>query len=513
MQILDCTLRDGGYYTKWDFSKDLVDQYIRALNDLPIDYIEVGYRSPTQTEYYGKYFYLPLYELEDLRKKTKKKLVIILNEKDVRVEHLSELIAPIVGVVDMVRMAIDPKNIHRAIELAREIKKYGFQVGFNVMYMSTWKQNKTFLEALGDVNGVADCFYMVDSYGGIFPEDIKEISAIVKGKLSCALGFHGHDNLEMGLANSLTALEAGVEFIDATILGMGRGAGNLKMELLLSVLNKKKALDVDFNALEKAVSAVTPLWRKYEWGTSLPYMISGINSLPQKDVMEWVTTRFYSFNSIIQALENQKNKMEDNEKYPILTTVKQFEKVLIVGGGLSVSQHIDGIVDLLVKNPDILVIHASSKNAKYFSHLSNEQIFCLIGNEGHRLEMVFDDLSDFKGTCILPPYPRKMGTYVPLRVRDNTFELAAIDFVDRYKDAHTTLALQIALNSKAALLYVVGYDGYTDYFITNKEKQLVEENTYLFDAVAHAGCDKIWSLTPSLYRNLSIKSIYSLNEQ
>ena len=63
-KILDCTLRDGGYYTNWDFDKNLVDTYIKACNDLPIDYLEVGYRSIPLKGYYGEYFYLPVYVMQ-----------------------------------------------------------------------------------------------------------------------------------------------------------------------------------------------------------------------------------------------------------------------------------------------------------------------------------------------------------------------------------------------------------------------------------------------------------------
>src|SRR5690606_23784312 len=277
----------------------------------------------------------PIYELKDLRLKSNKKLVVILNEKDVRKEELNTLLVPIIGIVDMVRMAIDPNNLVRAIELAKEVKKYGFEIGFNVMYISKWKQNTDFISQLDQVNNIVDCFYMVDSYGGVYPEDIEEIIELVTSKVKCPLGFHGHNNLELALTNTLRALSLGVEYVDATILGMGRGAGNLKTELLLTVLNKRDGLDLNFNALEKAVSAIEPLFKKYQWGTNLPYMISGSNSLPQKDVMEWVTTRFYSLNSIIRALNNQKNKIKDNKKYPICK-LKPIDKVLIVGGGPSV---------------------------------------------------------------------------------------------------------------------------------------------------------------------------------
>lgn len=508
MKILDCTLRDGGYYTNWDFNKAQVDQYILACNDLPIDYIEIGYRSPILKTYHGKYFYLPLFELQDLRKKSSKKLVIILNEKDVRKEHLEELLSPIVGLVDMVRLAIDPNNLERAINLAKEVKNYGFEVGFNVMYMSKWKQNPEFINTLDKVDGIADYFYMVDSYGGVFPEDVIDITNLVKSKMSCKLGFHGHDNLELALVNSLTAIAHGVEIIDATVLGMGRGAGNLKTELLLTVLNNKSNLHVNFNALERAVSAISPLLKKYEWGTNLPYMISGSNSLPQKDVMDWVSTRFYSFNSIIRALDNKKNKLEDNEKFS-LAQFDSTDKVLVVGGGASVAEHIDGIHALLVQNPELSIIHASAKNADFFKELPNKQYFCLVGNEGHRLESVLNNLSNFNGVCILPPYPRNMGTYVPQKVKEKTFELEAVNITDKFKDAHTALALQIVKNIGAKELLVVGYDGYKDTVITEKEKNLNEENTYLFINIKEQ-VKSVTSLVPTYYSFFDVKSLYEM---
>ena len=135
-KILDCTLRDGGYYTNWDFNKELVNTYIQSFNELPVDYLEIGYRSNPMKGYLGEYFYSPLYVMEGLKNSSNKKLVIILDEKDVRPEQVNELLKPCVGLIDMVRIAIDPQNFKRALALAVAIKLLGFEVGFNVMYMS-----------------------------------------------------------------------------------------------------------------------------------------------------------------------------------------------------------------------------------------------------------------------------------------------------------------------------------------------------------------------------------------
>lgn len=507
-KILDCTLRDGGYYTNWDFDKSLVNQYLESTNKLPIDYLEVGYRSIPMKGYLGKYFYCPIYELEDMKNRTSKKLVIILNEKDIRTEHIDELLGPIIGLVDMVRIAIDPEHLGRALILAEGVKRLGFEVGFNVMYMSKWKQYGDFVKELKNVDGIADYFYMVDSYGGVYPQDVIDTMNLVRENTSCKLGFHGHNNLELALINSLTAIEQGVDIIDATIWGMGRGAGNLKTELLLTALNSKEGLDVDFNALGTVVNSFDGLLKKYEWGTNLPYMISGSNSLPQKDVMDWVTTRFYSFNSIIQALQNQKAKVKDNERLPVFESPEPVEEVLIIGGGKTAVEHAEGITEFIKSKNNMTVIHASSKNASSYSTILNKQVFCLVGSEGHRMEQVFEDLGDFEGVCVLPPFPRKMGTYIPSSVRDKSFELPSVEFTEKFKDSHTALALQTAIFLNAKNVYIVGYDGYQDMQLSQKERDLTDENETLFSLFSETVSPLI-SLTPSVYKKLKFDSIYS----
>ena len=289
MKLLDCTLRDGGYYTNWDFDKDLVKTYCKSMESLPIDYVEVGYRSIPLEGYLGEYFYCPDFVMKELKEMMpSKKLVIILNEKDIRVSHVSELLKPCKEYISMVRIAIDPANFKRAIELAKAVKVMGFEVAFNVMYMSEWKKDNLFLNLLNGLDDTIDYFYMVDSFGGVFQEDVEEIIDLVKSKTNINLGFHGHNNLEMALANTITAMSKGCEIVDATITGMGRGAGNLKTELLLTYLNSKGYEGITFGDLSSTVALFEDMKRDYGWGTNLPYMFSGAYSLPQKQVMEWM---------------------------------------------------------------------------------------------------------------------------------------------------------------------------------------------------------------------------------
>lgn len=508
-KILDCTLRDGGYYTNWDFDKQLVDTYLTSCNHLPIEYLEVGYRANSQNGYLGKYFYLPKYEIEALKSKSNKKLVIILNEKDVNINQVNLLLEPCLGLIDMVRLAIDPKNFARAIDLAIAVKKMGFEVGFNVMYMSTWKEHKDFLDLLPNIKGVADYFYMVDSFGGVYPNDVKEIFALVRSKVDVPIGFHGHNNLELALINTLTAIECGAEIVDATITGMGRGAGNLKTELLLTALNAQGKVNFDFNSLSKVVDAFSSLQEEYGWGTNLPYMVSGANSLPQKEVMDWVGKRYYSFNSIIRALQNQSLGIKDNKELEVLAFNEDINSVLIVGGGSSVRNHSEAIKHYLRLNPQIVVIHASSKNAMVFDEIPNNQIFCLVGNEGHRMEEVFKNRLPNNAVCILPPYPRKMGTYIPIVLEDNAYELPKVSFTDQFMDSHTSIALQTSIELNSKNVFVVGYDGYSQTMMSQKDQELFLENEYLFSKY-QSSFSSLTSLTSTSYNNIKVQSIFSM---
>lgn len=508
MKILDCTLRDGGYYTNWDFSSDLVNAYVRAMNALPVDYLEVGYRNKPSKEYLGKFGYSPVSELCRIRENSTKKIAVMLNEKNTVQSDLETLLKPVCGLVDMVRLAVDPKNFDRAVSLAESVKKMGFEVGFNTMYMSKWNSEyKGFIQKLSRINGVADLFCMVDSFGGVTPEIVTEIFKEVRSATTCPIGFHGHNNLQMGLINTITAKKIGADFVDATIMGMGRGAGNLNMELLLTYLNSHENLDVNFNVLGNVISAFTPLMELHHWGTNLPYMLAGANNIPQKEVMDWVTNRVYSFNSIVRALDNRKNNKIDNAKFPLIDSKQTFEKVIVVGGGDNVVEHKNAIKEFIEKNKDVAIIFATARHANVYADVNVPKYYCLVGSEGQRLTTNID-VDNFDDICVLPPYPRTMGTEIPDYALDKTFELQNIDFTSEFKDSVTTIALQLALVLTSKDVYVVGYDGYPGTALSEKERCLTNENKFIFDAFAKKTGRCLMSLTPTLYKELSMESIY-----
>ena len=507
MMILDCTLRDGGYYTNWDFPDKVVDCYLSAMNRLPVDVIEVGYRNNPSKEYLGRFGYTPRYVLERIRQQCEKKIAVMINEKSTQPSDLPRLVGDLVGFIDTVRISVDPSRFDSAVLLAQQCKTMGFDVGFNVMYMSTWSERDGFIDKLSSVGDCIDVLCMVDSFGGITPEEVVSICSDLKNRLSCRIGFHGHNNLQFAMANTLAAVSAGCDVVDSTILGMGRGAGNLPTELLLTYLNSK-GLDLDFNVLGDAVAAFQPLFEQHRWGTQLPYMIAGANSLPQREVMAMVTNRVYSFNSIVRGLQNRRNNILDNAKYPIFND-SHCDEVLIVGGGPSPIENAEALRHFVASRQSIAIIYATARYAGLFGALEVPQYYCLVGRESRRLESHIGTTS-FTSYCILPPYPRTLGTEVPAMAEGRTFELSEISFTDDFKDSCTTLALQTSLELSARTIWITGYDGYPSSVLSEKESSLTRENRMLFSRfIKYSGFRPI-SLTNTLYTELEPRSVYQM---
>lgn len=508
-KVLDCTLRDGGYYTNWDFDKSLVRDYCKAMEESPIDYVEIGYRSISLEGYLGEYFYCPEYLMKALKKNMpSKKLVIILDEKNIRLSDLPSLLEPCKKYIKMVRMAVAPKNLDRAIILAKEVKKMGFEVAFNIMYMSTWKDDFDFLDSIEKLNNHIDYFYMVDSYGAVLPEDIGYIMDLVSPKLSVPLGFHGHNNLEMALINTITAIEKGCEIVDCTITGMGRGAGNLRTELFLTLLNSKNYYNLNYVKLSKTVADFEELKRLYHWGTNMPYMFSGSFSLPQKQVMEWVGLNRYPVSSIVNALNNQKDDVQDNLKLPPLKSNNDLNTAIILGGGKSVTGIKEALKRHVKDKTDICIIHAGVRHVKDFIELDTKQYFALVGFESEKLLEQLGD-NDIQGkTCVYPPYPRKMGTVIPEEIKQNCVELKEISFTKSSDDSPMAIAVQMASDLGVKEVLLAGFDGY-DVNIDRTQFILAKENQSIINDFKNLNGIRSRAITPTKYKNIEVTSIYS----
>ena len=387
IKVLDCSLRDGGYYTDWDFDSSLIDTYFASMSKLPVDIVELGYRSCNSNTYYGEYFYTPSSCIIKARHVLpNKKLSVMVNTKE-WVDKTSDFrtnLKSIVGLVDIVRFAVNPLNLRLAIPVISSIKDLGFELHVNFM------QSHIFLTDLDLIRDCAfnldfvTCFSIVDSYGSLFPQDITKLVAHFKtysaGKL---IGFHAHNNLELAFANCLEALTCGISIVDSTIMGIGRGAGNLRTELLLTHLNHSQKCDLNLSSLSTVVESFSMLQHAYGWGANLTYMVSGINRLPQANVMSLLSKRRYTYNSIVNSLTtSHSSDIPSNDlRSTSLEDINLSDTCLFVGGGESVENNIHYIKQWLLVNPNTSIIHSSLRHVHLFSDHSLSQSVILAGDE------------------------------------------------------------------------------------------------------------------------------------
>ena len=204
-----------------------------------------------------------------------------------RCDYKKDIPAKKDSVVDMVRVATYIHQIPTAIEMIEHLKKKGYEVTVNVMAVS--KVNTDDLDA-----GLAllsrssvDTIYLVDSFGSFYPEQITKLSqkyveiAEAAGK---NVGIHAHNNQQLAFANTIEACRMGVSLLDATVSGMGRGAGNCYMESLLSFLKNPKYDEIAIiRFVEKHMLKLKA--EGVVWGYDIPYLVTGIlNSHPSSAI-------------------------------------------------------------------------------------------------------------------------------------------------------------------------------------------------------------------------------------
>ena len=285
IKVFDCTIRDGGLVNNYHFSDAFVKAHYETCVAAGVDYMEIGKNvSPTvmSVDEYGPWNFC---KEEDIRRivgenKTNMKIAVM---SDIGRSLKEELRPKSESVVDMIRIATYIHQIPAAIELIQDAHEKGYETTVNIMAIS-----KSFDDELDEVlaqlaKTPVNVIYIADSFGSFYPEQIKKLTekylkvAQESGK---KVGIHAHNNLQLAYANTLEAMIYGTSFLDVTISGLGRGAGNCPLELLIGFLkNPKYKLMPVLKFIEEFI---VPLEKELDWGYSIPYMLTGqLNEHPR----------------------------------------------------------------------------------------------------------------------------------------------------------------------------------------------------------------------------------------
>jgi len=262
---------------KWQFSDETVRKVFLALSESGIDYMEIGYKSSEQYFSRAEHGAWKFCTEEDIKRivgevDTKMKLSAMadigrIDSEDIPYKKDS--------ILDMIRVACYAKEIDKGIALAHECLNKGYEVTINLMAVSKVLE-RDLDEALNDLSkSDVPVVYLVDSFGSLYSEQIhflaKKYFQALPGK---ELGIHTHNNQQLAFANTIEAIIAGVNRLDATLYGMGRGAGNCPLELLLSFLKNPK---FDIRPLIEVIQEIfIPIKTEIEWGYHIPYLITGV---------------------------------------------------------------------------------------------------------------------------------------------------------------------------------------------------------------------------------------------
>ena len=278
IKVFDCTIRDGGLVNNFHFTDEFVKGVYTTCVNAGIDYMEIGKNNSKSLMCNKEFGAWNFCDEEDIRRivgdnDTNLKIAVM---SDIGRTVNSELLPKSESVVDMIRIATYIHQIPAAIELIEEAHAKGYETTVNIMAIAKSFDTELdeVLEMVSKTN--VDVIYIADTFGSFYPEQINKLTqkyvkiARDNGK---QVGIHAHNNIQLAFANTIEAMMYGTSFLDVTISGLGRGAGNCAMELLIGFLKNPKYSQMP--VLEFIEKFIVPLEKELDWGYSIPYMLTG----------------------------------------------------------------------------------------------------------------------------------------------------------------------------------------------------------------------------------------------
>ena len=385
MRVVDCTLRDGGYYNAWDFPPALVNRYLAATAAAGVDVAEIGFRSYPQDRFLGAFAYSTDELLRSLDVPEPLTLGVMVNAADVLAHPgspaaaVDELFAAAAdSPVSVVRIAAHLGEAIRVEPHVRRLHDLGYRVGVNLMQASRFPTEQ--ITATADQIagwGTVEVLYFADSLGNMTEADVRTTFGAVRAGWPGPIGVHTHDNRGRALANTLVALDTGATWLDATVRGMGRGPGNTRTEFLCFELARRGHARYRAEALLGIDPDFAALQQRHGWGTNLLYFIAAAEEIHPTYVQMLLADDRYGTADVVDVLHG----LRDLEGHSfsaerLLRAVEgagaaahgtwdatgwlQDRDVLLLASGPSLRAHADAIRRFVARDqPAVLALNAT----------------------------------------------------------------------------------------------------------------------------------------------------------
>lgn len=277
LKVLDCTIRDGGLVNNHQFGLDFVKRVYETDVAAGVDCMELGYKADRKVfPESGPWKYCTEDDLRRIVGDDPSPIRLAVMADAERTDYHTDILPRDQSVLSVVRVACYVHQVPAALDMIKDAHDKGYQTTFNLMALST-VQERELLDALEVVAASpVDVMYVVDSFGSFYSEQVRDLTGkFVKIARDAGkeVGIHAHNNQQLAYANTIEAMLSGATWLDATIFGLGRGAGNCPLELLLGFLKNPK-----FHLrplLECIEDLFLPLSKELDWGYSIPYMLTG----------------------------------------------------------------------------------------------------------------------------------------------------------------------------------------------------------------------------------------------
>jgi 4-hydroxy 2-oxovalerate aldolase len=532
MYILDCTLRDGGYYNSWNFPIDTINKYLEAMAASGVDIVELGLRSLINKGFNGASAYTTDSFIGTLNIPSDLKVAVMINATEIvgatpQADVLEALFPNTAenSPVDVVRIACHVHEFVAALPACNWFKERGYMVGFNLMQVADRSQEEVEALSLEASKYPIDALYFADSMGSMNPAKTSQIIGWLRKHWHGAMGIHTHDNMGLALSNTLQAVKDGVTWLDATVTGMGRGPGNARTEELVIEVADIRKKDINMVPLMSVIrSYFQPLKNKCGWGSNPYYYLSGKYGIHPTYIQEMLGDSRYSEEDILAAINHL--KVEGGKKFSFnsLDATRHFyqgdaqgswspknllegKNVLILGAGTGVAEHKTAIENYIKANkPVVIALNTQSAVAQ---ELIDVRVAChpvrlLADCTAHiALPQPLITPASMLPADVIKSFGKKELLDFGLTVKTNTFNFSATNAVVP-NSLVVSYALAIASSGQASQILLAGFDGYGADDPRTKEMQQIFSN---YQAAEYALT--VTSITPTTYSIPTI-SVYAL---
>lgn len=307
IKVVDCTIRDGGLVNNFYFDDEFVRNLYTANVAAGVEYMEFGYKASKEifdVKEFGKWKFCDEQDIRDIVGDNNTDLKISVMADVGRTDYKKDIIPKTDGVIDMIRIATYINTIPAAIEMIHYCAEMGYETTINIMAVSTAAESELDLALDLLAQSEVGTIYLVDSYGSLYPEQIRRLAdkyLKVAEKYGKKVGIHAHNNQQLAFANTIEACTVGVSYLDATMSGMGRGAGNCNMELLLGFLrNPKYSLNPVLKFLQ---NQMLPLKKTgLVWGCDVQYMLTGQQNQHPRTAIAFTAEQREDYAAFYQSL-------------------------------------------------------------------------------------------------------------------------------------------------------------------------------------------------------------------